>query len=118
MIKNLFSAFVFSLFLVANSFALVLCAPKGAAVGSVVEGGQVVIRSTCNASETTLRPFELFSNGDAAETILNNKTATIGANSTITVGANQTETVGLSSTNTIGATNSLIVGGDLPFQFD
>ena len=104
--KRLISSisFLATISIAVNSEALVLCAPKGAGAGTCQEGGGVVIREVCQASESTLRPFTISSNGDITEVSPRNKTETIGLDSSITV-AN-------SSARIVGNSDAVSVGGD------
>jgi len=79
----------------------VLLLSVNATISSVAEGGQVVIRTTCNGTETTLRPYEILSNGDLVETAIRNKSESVAADSSVTVGSNLSETIGLNLTSAL-----------------
>jgi hypothetical protein len=109
--------------------ATVLCAPEGGLENSFLEGGAVVVRSTCQPGETQVRPFAFLSNGDLLEAVPRGKQtvvangysvvvgqdyhSTAGGAVTIQAGSDFTATVGGSASTMVGQDSTENVAGDL-----
>lgn len=92
--------------------ALVLCVSKGSDTGAVVEGSQVVARTSCNAKEFTLTPVTIQDNGDVLESYPTNRAQSVGSNSTASINGNSSTTIGGSATSSIGADEAHSIGVD------
>ena len=100
--------------------ATVLCAPEGGVENSFLEGGAVVVRSTCQPGETQVRPFAFLSNGDLLEgvprgkqtVVANGYSVTVGQDYHSTAGGAVTIQAGSDFTSTVGGSASTMVGQD------
>lgn len=92
--------------------ALVLCAPKGVGVNTIVEGGQIVARTSCNTNEITLSPVTIRDNGDIIEDFPKNRIQSVGSDSSLAIGGDNSTTVGKSAATTIGDSEAVTIGAD------